>query len=279
MRLHLLDIDSAPIRWLRPTFRYWADTEVHVHAFAISANVLLSFFPFLIVMVSLCRYVLGWPEAERAIYTALGDYFPGQLGEFLQRNLRETVQKRGPFQLASVFLLLFTANGIFLPLEVALNRVWRCTSNRSFLTNQWISLGLIFACGSLAMLSITLTALNREFMKNAPEPASEVAAFVGLLFFKMAAVPISILALFLVYWLLPNCKLPARRLIPAAIIVGLLLEGLKYLNVLIWPWLRLKLTSEYGPFVNSVAIILWAFLAALLMLAGAEWTARRSAIR
>jgi YihY family inner membrane protein len=275
VQLKLLDTDSRLIRWLRPTFRYWMETEVHVHGFAIAANVLLSFFPFLIVMISFCRYVLGWPEAERAIHMALADYFPDELGDFLQRNLKATVSRRGGSQLASIFLLLFTANGIFLPLEVALNRVWRCTANRSFLKNQGVSLMLIFACGTLAMISITLTALNREFMKGAPSAATEIATFFSLIFFKMAAVPISILALFLVYWLLPNCKLPAKRVIPAAIIVGVLLEALKYLNLFIWPWLRVKLIHEYGPFVNSVAIVLWAFMAAMLMLAGAEWTSRR----
>jgi hypothetical protein len=34
---------------LAPTFRYWMQTEVHVYAFSVAANVLLSFFPFLIV--------------------------------------------------------------------------------------------------------------------------------------------------------------------------------------------------------------------------------------
>ena len=33
--------------------------------------------------------------------------------------------------------------------------------------------------------------------------------------------------------------------------------------------------GEYGPFVYSVTIILWGFFASLIMLAGAEWAARR----
>jgi uncharacterized BrkB/YihY/UPF0761 family membrane protein len=36
------------------------------------------------------------------------------------------------------------------------------------------------------------------------------------------------------------------------------------------------LQSEYGPFYYTVTIILWGFLAALVVLAGAEWTARRA---
>ena len=55
---------------------------------------------------------------------------------------------------------MFTANGIFEPLEVALNRVWGIPENRSFVRNQLVSLALIFACGGLALASLMLTALN-----------------------------------------------------------------------------------------------------------------------
>ena len=40
------------------------------------------------------------------------------------------------------------------------------------------------------------------------------------------------------------------RLSPA-----LALEAAKYLNMLFWPLLSIKLTREYGPFFNSAAII------------------------
>ena len=41
------------------TLRYWMQTEVHVYAFSVAANVLLSFFPFLIIMLSLSRRIFG----------------------------------------------------------------------------------------------------------------------------------------------------------------------------------------------------------------------------
>ena len=62
---------------------------------------------------------------------------------------------------------------------------------------------------------------------------------------------------------------------PVSIFVGLALEGLKYINLLTWPYLRMKLEREYGPFINSVTIVLWSFLASMVVLAGAEWSARR----
>jgi hypothetical protein len=38
--------------------------------------------------------------------------------------------------------------------------------------------------------------------------------------------------------------------------------------------LRGKLEHEYGPFVYSVTIVLWGFIASMVVLAGAEWAAR-----
>lgn len=259
-----------------PTARYWVQTEVHVYAFSISANILLSFFPFLIVMASLCQYVLHWKAATEAVYFAINDYFPDQVGAFIGRNLRFTVMSRGPVQAVSILLLLFTANGIFEPMEVALNRIWGCTRNRSYLRNQLVSLGLIFACGALAMISTLFTALNTEMLMSAFGSNRVLLGYVGHVAFKIAAIPISILALFLIYWLLPNCKVSPRQILPAAVGVGLLLEIFKYINLILWPWLRVKLGSEYGPFQYSVAMILWGFIAALLILGGAEWASRRA---
>jgi membrane protein len=253
----------------RPTFRYLSGTEVHVYALAISASVLLSFFPFLNVMLSVCRNVLHSRAGEDAIYLALNDYFPGELASFLKRNLA----LQGRLQLTSMVLLLFTANGIFEPLEVALNRAWGEVKNRSYLKNQLVALGMIFLCGALALVSLMLTALNRQWISTW-QSMGAVQWWLNLLMFKIAAVPISILALFLVYWLLPNRKIPPARVAPAAIFVGLILEGLKYVNLAITPYLTVKLEHEYFIFRHSVAILLWSFIAAMVVLAGAEWTAR-----
>ena len=59
------------------------------------------------------------------------------------------------------------------------------------------------------------------------------------------------------------------------ILVGLVLEALKYVNLAITPVLEAKLEHEYFIFRHSVNILLWSFVAALIVLAGAEWTARQ----
>ncbi len=242
-------------RHFGPTFHFWMQTEVHVFAFSIAANVLLSFFPFLIVMVSLCKFVLGWQAAVDAIYLALRDTFPGQWSEFLIRNLNFIVMKRGPFQYVSVLVLFFTANGVFEPLEVALNKVWRVETNRSFLRNQLLSLGLIFTCGALILLSLVLTALNREVLEKVTSLGAPVIQIISTTVFRLAAVIVGMLVLFLIYWVLPNTKIAWRRVVPVAIFVGLAVEVLRFLTIFFWKQVDEKFYLEYAPSEYSAIVV------------------------
>lgn len=253
------NIEGVVPRPWRPTIRYLSQTEVHVFALAIGASVLLSFFPFLIVTLTLIRDVLHSTEAEKALQFALNDYLPNEMGTFIIGQLTKHAHLR--YQLTSVLLLLFTANGIFEPLEVALNRAWGVPKNRSYLHNQILSFFMVILCGGLALGSVLLTAVDTKY----------VAIQLGV---RLAAVPVTILSLLLVYWLLPNRKVPVRRVLPMAVLVGIALELWKYVFLFAWPWLSKKLANEYPQFQYSVAIVIFAMLTALLVLAGAEWSAR-----
>ena len=94
---------------------------------------------------------------------------------------------------------------------------------------------------------------------------------VGFLVMKVFAIAASIAIFFLIYWVLPNGKVPARTVLPIAIIMGLLSEALKYAYILALPWLNFQ--EVYGPFALSVTMMFWAFLSGLLLLAGAHLSA------
>lgn len=254
-----------------PSLKFFARTEVHVYSFAVAANILISFFPFLVAMLLLCRYVLHWNAAVEIILQTVANYFPDSFHvDFRGYLLTASYQK---FSWLSVFLLLFTSNGIFTPLEVALNHIWGVKENRSFFRNQLISLGLIFGCGALQLASIAATTMDVAFLK-AHFGSHAIAANWQVLAFHLFATPVTMLMIFLVYWLLPNCKIEWRRLIPAAAVVAVMLELSKYVNIWSWPWLRDKLSQDVPPFVQSISIILWAFAGTMIVLAGAEWSAR-----
>ncbi len=246
-------------------------TEVHTFAFSVAANAILSFFPFVVLMMTLIRRVFHSRVMYDVVLQLLRDYLPaGQ--DFVIRNLNAMVNSRQRVQLFSLIILLITSSGVFLPLEVALNRIWRFENNRSYLGNQLISLGLAFACGALALLSIALTAGPVAFMEFLLRGyGTGFVRVVGFIMMKIFAIAASIAIFFLIYWLLPNGKVSARAVLPAAIIMGLLSEALKYAYILALPWLNFQ--EVYGPFALSVSLMFWAFLSGLLLLAGANLSA------
>lgn len=260
----------------RQIARYVLSTESHVYAFAIAANVLLSFWPFMLVLIALLRNVLEWQAAVTALYAAIQDYFAGATGEFLTYNLETITQWRRRVEWLSMLLLLFTANGIFLPLEVALNRAWGAKENRSLWKNQVVSMGLIFVCGALALFSAALTGAGVQVWEAFFGQAGTSAPWAIRLIAKAASLPVTILVLFLIYVYLPNTLVPKRAILARVAVVGLILEMLKWINLAIWPWLFRKFDREFGVFKHSVTILTWSFLAAMVVLAGAEWIAWRT---
>jgi membrane protein len=258
------------------TVHYLMRTEVHTFAFSVAANAILSFFPFVLLMMTLIRRVFHSPVMYEVVVQLLRDYLPaGQ--EFVIRNLNALVGARHQAQLASLGILLVTSTGIFLPLEVALNRIWGFRENRSYIGNQVLSLGLAFWCGVLALLSIGMTAGNVRLMEFLLRGhGTMVVRIAGFLMMKVFAIAASIAIFFLIYWLLPNGKVPVRAVLPTALIMGLLFEALKYAYILALP--RLNFAEVYGPFSLSVSLMFWAFLSGLLLLTGAHLSAQGHAL-
>ena len=127
---------------------------------------------------------------------------------------------------------MITSTGVFLPLEVAFNQIWGFTRNRSYLGNQIVSLALAFGCGLLAMASIGLGAGNQwvvQFILFGHK--NVVFTIITSIVLRILATLASIGLFFLLYWLLPNGKVSAASVLPAAVAMGLIWEGSRYLYI------------------------------------------------
>ena len=256
---------------------YMVQTEVHTYAFSVAANVILSLFPFIVMLLTISRQVFHSRVMEKVVGEMMGNFLPTSQKAIMD-NMETLAHPHKGTQVFSIVMLLVSSTGVFLPLEVALNQVWGVAKNRSYIRNQIVSLGLAFAVGALAMTSVALTAgqqtaLTWIFFGHID---NIVFRFLteGTLQILAAAVSISIF--FLIYWILPNRKVPARAVLPTAIVIGLLWEGAKCLYVLVLP--HLDFPSVYGMFRISVSLMIWAFLSGLLLLAGAHFSATRYAL-
>jgi YihY family inner membrane protein len=257
---------------------YMTKTEVHTYAFSVAAQVILSLFPFIVLLLTIAQRVFHSTKLVDVVSQMMTNFLPNNQ-DFVMRNMRVLAFAHTQTKVFSVVMLLVTTTGVFLPLEVALNSVWGVTKNRSYIRNQIVSLGLAASVGVLAMASVGLSAAQHAVMDAVFFGHTNNMAYslIGNGFLKICAVIASIGLFFLIYWILPNRKVPAGSVLPTAIVMGVLWEVAKYLYILALPHLDFR--SVYGPFEVSVGLIMWAFISGLLLLAGAYVSATRQGLR
>ncbi|MGH9482412.1 MAG: YhjD/YihY/BrkB family envelope integrity protein, partial [Terriglobales bacterium] len=129
------------------------------------------------------------------------------------------------------------------------------------------------ACGVIAYASIVLASLGAA-LAQAVLPAAWTLVLGALtwLFIMLFSVPAAIAVFFLIYWKLPNGKVPAAQVFPAALYTGLLAEVFKT----VFPWLLpyLDFPSVYASLALAVTLLVWGYCGALLLLFGASLSAR-----
>ena len=257
---------------LVPSFRYISSTEVHAYAFSIAANAYLSFFPFTLLLLTICRRWLGLEGASRVILELLQIHLPRGANSIL-RNISQLAQGRPRLQFISVIVLFFTSSGVFLPLEVALNKVWNVQLNRSFLKNQAISFFLAVTTGLMAFLSILLSAAAQWVLTHSLGwvVAPRLVGAISRVLMETLSVPLAVATCFIIYFFLPNARVPVYQVLPAAMIGGVLTEVGKLIYMLTLPLFRFR--EVYGPYETSATLLFWAYGAALMLLFGAHLSA------
>jgi len=251
---------------------------VHTYAFSVAAQVILSLFPFIVLLLTISQKVFHSTLMADVVGEMMSNFLPSNQA-FVMSHMRVLAFSHARVRIFSVFMLLVTTTGVFLPLEVALNSVWGVKKNRSYLQNQLVSILLAAGVGMLAMASVALSSGQRTVMAFIffGHTDNVIFNFIGHSFLQICALAASIGLFFLIYWGLPNRKVPVRAVLPTAVVMGVLWTVAKYLYILALPHLDFR--SVYGPFDVSVSLIMWAFLSGLLLLAGAYVSATRQALR
>lgn len=269
---------AATWEQIKALAHYMAKTEVHTYAFSVAAQVILSLFPFIVLLLTLSQRVFHSTRMADVVGEMMANFLPSNQ-DFVVTNMRRLAFAHTQVKVISVVMLFITVTGVFLPLEVALNSVWGVAKNRNYLHNQVVSIGLATGVALLAMASVAMSAAQRTVLGWIffGHTDNIVFTFIGRIFLQIMALIASVGLFFLIYWGLPNRKVPARAVLPTAIVMGVLWTAAKYLYILCLP--LLDFGSVYGPFRVSVALIMWAFISGLLLLAGAYVTATRHALR
>lgn len=271
----------AWIRWEKSgsrslrLLRYLLDSEVHTFAFSVAANAILSFIPFILLLYTLSAAYFHSPGMTAVVGDMAKEFLPSTVKDqdFWNHALASRVPRHG-VQLLSLLMILVACTGIFLPLEVALNRAWGVCKSRNYIVNQLVALGMAALMLALGMSCVAGNALFRATEKSwipadLPLPGwSQIVAGADGAVLLLTTGVASVLFFFAVYGLLPNRRIPAHRAWKAALFTGFLWLAARYCFSLLLPHMDLR--NIYGPFFVSVEVIFWAYASGLILFSGAR---------
>src|SRR6201986_750064 len=143
---------------------YLTKTEVHTYAFSVAAQAILSLFPFIVLLLTLSQRVFHSARMTNVVGEMMSTFLPNNQ-DFVMRNMRLLAFSHAKVRIVSIVMLLITATGVFLPLEVALNSVWGVKKNRSYLQNQFVAIGLGGGVAFLTMAAVALSASQRTVLQ------------------------------------------------------------------------------------------------------------------
>jgi membrane protein/epoxyqueuosine reductase len=232
--------------------------EIAVLTNAVAFNFLLCLFPLLLVVAFASEQLPFGRRASAGLLVLLQELIP-----FNRQAVAESVRgltrfSRG-FEIVSLLLIVWGSSGIFIPLEMALNRAWGGKAPRSFWKSRLIAFLMTLFGGLLALLSVALTVAARSYSRDWPL-AAEYAV-------KGTAVLLTVFLFFAIYRVIPDAPVGTRAALQAALWAGGAWEAAKYVFVSRLPAMRLE--ALYGPLAFAVALVLWAYVTSLIVVFGA----------
>lgn len=234
----------------------------------------LAFVPFLIFVATLGAFVrdaLHIPDPTDRLMELVGGSLPSNVTSLLHEQLTEIFDGRHPGLLsAGLVLALFAATGGTNALVKVINRAYGITETRSFWRRYVLALGIT--------LLVAITLLAAVSMSIA---ARFVGEWLGLgavseRLFGLATLPFVALLVFssalLVYRAGPNIHVPLSCVVPGAIaFVASLLTMTAIFSFYVASVANYGAT--YGALASVVIFLIWLYLAAALLILGAELNA------
>jgi membrane protein len=232
--------------------------DIAVLTNAIAFNFLLCLFPLVLVVAAASQQLPGGRRVGTALLLLLNELIPfGH--EAMAQSLHNLTRMARGLEIASFALILWGSSGIFMPVEMALNRAWGGRPHRHFFRSRGLAVLMTLAGGLLALLSVALTVAARSFGRELP-----TLARYGT---KASALLMTYVLFFIIYRFVPAAPVGTAVAGRAALWGGTGWEIAKYLFLI--QLARMNLEAFYGPLAFSVSLVLWAYVSSLALVFGA----------
>jgi membrane protein len=253
---------------LKESFREFSEDEAMSRAAALAFYTALGLAPTILLVLAVTAF-LG-EGAKEAMIQQVGSTVGSESAEginMIVRSAEETPTSGALSAVVGIITVIFSASGIFAQFQTTLNHIWNVKPNPNaglwdWLRARLLSVGMLFSVLFLMLVSlvvsaaITLILPGTGMLWNLVNLAISVVIFVVLFA--------------LIYKYLPDAEIAWRDVwVGAALTAVLFAVGKYFIGLYIG---NSALASSYGAAGSLVALLVWVYYSAVIVLFGAEVT-------
>lgn len=259
--------DSAG--FLAFVFRRWREDRCPQVAGSLTFTTLLAMVPLFTVVMALLSAA---PFFERAVVQVkiflLLNLVPEIAGRIITVYMVQFAALATQLTAVSLAALLAMAIAMLFTVDHALNDIWRARSRRP----AYVSIAGYLALLALGPLLLALSLSLTTWLVTASLDQVDLSAQVQALALRAVPVSVSAMAFVLVYRFFPNHPVPMPHALAGGVLAAVVFEVMKSLFAM---WILMVPTYRlvYGAFALVPIFMLWLYLAWLVVLIGAEFTA------
>jgi membrane protein len=250
---------------------------------SIAYYALFSIFPLLLAVLTLASSFVALERVQSEIINWIERYLP-IVSDVVQVNIQQVLAARNTAGIVALVSLIWSASGVFMAMYRAVNRAWGNPKSKLFWREKIFGLSLVLIVGFL-LLSTTLLSTLTSVLQSWQGPIfgwnpladPRTASLVSWLS-TLAPIPIAILTFILLYRIIPQNPVTWKDVWLGGLLAGLTWEGARRL----YAWYLANFARYnliYGSVGAIIGFLLWAYISAMILLVGAEFTAQLTAWR
>ena len=243
----------------------------------VAYNLLLSIFPLALLALFIAGRVLQEPDLEQSVLTDLRQLFPTATDDTLTSALDQVRESSTSFGVFALLSSIYIGSTFWGALDTAFCRIYHCRC-RSWLEQKRFA---------LVMLVVVLLFMARHGagahraepagLRRATTSPSGCRTCPGLLYVGTLVAGLSLLfgILCVVYWTVPNERVPWRAVWPGALGATLAIGVVDYAFPAYLS--SVSTIAEFGTtFVFVLIVLIWFYVLAMVILLGAVVNAYRA---
>jgi membrane protein len=232
---------------------------------------LFAMFPLLLFLVVVLSTVLQSAGAEQDLFDFISAQIPVSL-ELIHTLVDQALMHRGAVGFIAAVSLLWSASGLFVNMQAAIQRAWEVAGARPFWQGRLVGVAMVVVLTVgliLSLLSASVVGLLKMQLITLI-PSQFLQRVIAELFPMVIVVPI----FYALYKIIPYTKVDRRDALGGAAFAAAGWLGIKLLFTYYLAANPARYSALYGSLGALIAVLVWIYMTAEVLIYGAELSAQ-----